>query len=159
MKVYCLDTGVLVEPWTKYYSMGKCPDYWELIDRLAKEGAIFCTEEVLREIEKVDDELKEWVQKHPHLFRKINGPVQLHVRSILERFPEMMNPIKGRSTADPWVVAHALADEAIVVTTEGPAPKKIKIPDVCNAFNVKWMDDHKFVDEIGIRFSASFKRK
>ncbi len=63
--IYCLDTNVFIEPWNKYYSMSLCPDYWELIDSLAKEGVLFCTEEVCREIEKVDDGLNDWVHARP----------------------------------------------------------------------------------------------
>jgi hypothetical protein len=59
--------------------------------------------------------------------------------------------------ADPWVIAHAQAENAVVVTKESRAPKKIKIPDVCMAFNIPWMNDFEFLSEIGVKFSAKLE--
>ena len=157
MKKYCLDTNVLIEPWNKYYTIEICPDYWEIIDRLAKQGVIFCPEEVRREIDKIDDELKKWVKSRPHLFREINQTVQVRLREVLERFPRLVDTVKDRSMADPWVIAYAMTENAVVVTKEGPTnghTPRIRIPDVCNALSIEWMDDHNFVSELGIRFSA-----
>lgn len=155
MDIYCLDTNALVEPWNKYYSIAKAPDYWSIIDRLAHEGTVFCPEEVQREIERVDDDLKKWVRARPYMFRSIDREVQLKIREILMRFPRLVDTIKDRSMADPWVIAHAMAEGAVVVTKEGTAPRKIKIPDVCDAFSVRWIDDYKFVSELGIQFTVT----
>jgi len=34
-------------------------------------------------------------------------------------------------------------------------PWKVAIPDVCDAFEVPWMNDFQFLAEIGITFSVS----
>jgi hypothetical protein len=55
-----------------------------------------------------------------------------------------------------WPVG-VLAESAIVVTKEAAsaAPtKRVKIPDVCQALKVPWMNDFQFAREIGIRFAA-----
>lgn len=54
---YSLDTSVLIEPWNRYYSIGMCPDYWDIIDGLAREDTVFCTKEVRKEISRIDDDL------------------------------------------------------------------------------------------------------
>ena len=54
-KRYCLDTNVFIEGWNKYYSMGLCPGYWDILDKLAQEDLVFAPIEVKREIEKTDD--------------------------------------------------------------------------------------------------------
>jgi hypothetical protein len=44
-----------------------------------------------------------------------------------------------------------------VVTREQPAPeakKKIKIPDVCNAFDVAWTDPFSLYRTLGMRLIA-----
>lgn len=80
--------------------------------------------------------------------------VQVNLRQILSTHRELVDDKKDRSMADAWVVAHAMTERAIVVTKEGFAPRKIKIPDVCKAYDVRCIDDIEFVREIGLRFSA-----
>ena len=154
---YCLDTNVLIQAWNSYYSVELCPDYWDILDDMAQNDAVFCTREVKREIEKIDDALKEWAKNRPHLFREVSNEVQTHLRAILNEFPRLVDTTKDRSMADPWVIAHALAEGATVVTKEMPTPTgsaRIKIPDVCERFSVRCIDDFQFVAEAGIRFSA-----
>ena len=158
MNKFCLDTNALIEPWNKYYSMELCPDYWELLDSLAKEGTIFCTEEVERELSRTDDDLTDWVKIRSYLFKAINEDVQIKLRELLEKYPRLVDTIKDRSMADPWVIAHAMAEDAIVVTKEIltlGSKKRIRIPDVCEALGIPWMDDHGFAQTIGIRFSVN----
>lgn len=153
-KIYCLDTNVLIEPWNKYYSMKLCPEYWNVIDDLAKKGMVFCTQEVRQEIGKVDDDLDKWIQERPHLFKEVTVDVQKNLRQILSQFKALVDAKKDRSMADPWVIAHAMAEKAVVVTKEPSAPSKIKIPDVCKALSVPCIDDFNFCVEVGIKFSA-----
>ena len=151
---YCLDTSALIQPWNTYYSMDLCPEYWDVLDGLAREGVVFCTQDVRREIEKQDDTLFAWVKERPFLFREVTAEVQTNLRSILESHRELVDTKKDRSMADPWVVAHAMAEAATVVTKEGLAPRRIKIPDVCRALGVRCIDDFQFLRELGVKFSA-----
>lgn len=154
---YCLDTNALIQPWNSYYSMKLCPDYWSILDQLAHRKLIFCTTEVHREISRIDDELSKWIKLRSHLFRDVSDGVQQRLREVLQKFPRLVDSTKDRSMADPWVIAHALAENATVVTKEraSESPKRIKIPDVCDHFGVRWINDFQFVTEIGIRFSAT----
>lgn len=157
MTKYCLDANALIEPWNKYYSMKLCPDYWNVLDNLAKEGVIFCTEEVGRELDKIDDELKAWAGARPYLFREITRDVQLKLRNVLASYPRLVDTIRDRSMADPWVIAHAMAEGAIIVTKEhytDGSKKRFRIPDVCEALKVPWMDDHRFAEAVGLKFSV-----
>ncbi len=153
---YCMDANALIEPWNKYYSPS-ISNYFDILEQLIAEGRIFCPEEVALEIEKGDDLLFKWLKKNESVFvKKINIDVQYKVRKILAKFPRLIDSKKQRSMADPWVVAHAWSSNAVVVTKEFPADsiKKCKIPDVCDYFNIPWMDDIRFVTEIGITFKA-----
>lgn len=161
-KKYCLDTNTLIEPWNKYYSINLAPDYWDILDNLAKEGIIFCTEFVKREIEKTDDNLSRWIKSRPYLFKSVNEEVQKNLRTILSKYERLVDSSKSRSLADPWVIAHAMAEDAIVVTKEDTTPplaKRIKIPDVCNELNVKWINEFQFLNEIGMQFKAILLKK
>ena len=154
---YCLDTNVLIQAWNTYYSMDLAPKYWDILDEMARNGTVLCTHEVKREIEKVDDDLNKWIKKRAYLFRDITEDVQKFIRDVLKSYPRLVDTTKDRSMADPWVIAHALAEKATVVTKEmmtGAGSTRIKIPDVCGTFNVRCINDFAFVREVGITFSA-----
>ena len=157
MKCYCLDTCVFIEGWNRYYSMDLCPQYWQVLNDLAKQGTIFSPVEVKREIEKIDDGLKKWIKDKPYLFKEITIEVQEHLRRIMANHGRLVDSIKQRSIADPWVIAFAIAENAVVVTKETPAgsiSSRIKIPDVCIVLNIPWMNDFDFAKEVGIRFTV-----
>lgn len=157
MKVYCLDSNVFIHAWNEYYTQEQCPDYWEILDGLARQGRIFCCDEVRREIEKHDDGLCRWLKARPHFVQSISLDIQKCVRDILQQYPLLVNSKKDRSMADPWVVAHAMACGAVVVTKEMPAAgrsKNPKIPDVCMGMGVKYINDFQFNQEVNIRFRA-----
>lgn len=154
---YCLDTGVFIEGWNRYYSMDLCPEYWSVLDNLAQKGIIFAPIEVKREINKTDDQLSKWINGRPYFFKEIDILVQNYLRIIMASHGRLVDSIKQRSIADPWVIAFAMAEKAIVVTKEIPSgidTRRIKIPDVCIALNVPWINDFEFAKEVGIRFSA-----
>lgn len=59
--------------------------------------------------------------------------------------------------ADISLIAHAMTTGAIVVTHERPAPeakRKIKIPDVCRAFEVPYTDPFGTYRDLGLRLVA-----
>ena len=152
--IYCLDANALIEPWSKYYSPELCPDYWDALSELAEKRIIFCTDEVRREVVKVDDGLSAWVKARPDFVREVDDDVQTKLRVILQRFQRLVDTIKDRSMADPWVIAHAWSVGATVVTKEirTDSAKRIRIPDVCHALNVPCIDDFEFLKQVGIRF-------
>lgn len=157
MKRYCLDANVFIQAWNDYYAPDQCPEYWEILDQLAKDKQVFCPEEVKREIDKQDDELKEWLKARPHFVHDITPNVQKNLRVVLQGFPRLVDTKKDRSMADPWIIAHAMAVNAVVVTKEmpvGPNAKAPKIPDACDHFSIPWINDFQLARELGIRFSA-----
>ncbi len=155
---YCLDTNALIRPWNGYYAPAICPTYWELLAQLAKKGIVFCPDEVRRELEKKDDGLFAWARKTPDMFAPATEIVQEHLGQILARFPRLLDTRKGRNAADPWVIAIAMAQKATVVTQEkmrNRGTDRYGIPDVCAGFNINCIDDHRFVHDIGFRFTAT----
>lgn len=160
MKKYCLDSNVFIEAWNRYWSVELCPDYWSILDELGHQGVIVSPIEVRDEIAKADDGLHAWIKNRDFLFRDVDGAIQQQLRRIMRDYPRLVDSIKQRSVADPWVIALALAEDATVVTKElpvGSRSQRIRIPDVCEAFDVKWMSDFSFARAIGIRFSASIQ--
>ena len=157
MKKYCLDTNVFIEPWNRYYSPKFTKGYWSILHQLTKKEVIFSPMEVKRELEKVSDELSQWI-KNKAFFKEPNEQIQVYLKQIMKKYPRLVDATRGRSIADPWVIAHAQLENAVVVTTEQPAPKKTKIPDVCSEENILCIDIHDFVEELNIEFTAKVKQ-
>lgn len=155
---FCLDTNVFIEAWTKHYAPNLAPTYWEQLDALAREGMIFSPIEVRREIEVIDDELWDWVRNRDYLFRDISDPIQENVRQILAAYPTLVDNTRQRSIADPWVIATAMAETAIVVTKEvgvGLGSRRLKIPDVCDALGIACINEFEFIRQVGITFDVN----
>lgn len=158
---YCLDANVLIQGWQKYYSPKLCPSYWEILNKLGKANRIFIPRMVADEIEKTDDDLKEWLKSCSIPIVEIDGPVtnyltQIYAANELHKF--LVDSTKQRSIADPWVIAHAMNEKACVVTKEEKVTSsvtKIKIPNVCENMSVRCIHDFEFVEEIGMRFTCT----
>lgn len=60
---------------------------------------------------------------------------------------------------NPWVIAHAMNENATVVTKEEKVTalntKKIKIPNVCENMKIRWINDFKMISELGIKFNCT----
>lgn len=158
---YCLDANVLIQAWQKYYNPKFCPDYWEVLIKLGKQGKIFMPEEVYKEIARTEDDLSQWLKSSKIPIAKITGPITKCLQDIYLANPVHKNLVdntKARSLADPWVIAHAINENAVVVTKEEKvtalSSKRIKIPNVCDNMGVRWINDFQFIDEIGIKFNC-----
>lgn len=116
---------------------------------------------VKTEIDKVDDTLKAWFKDKDFLIKPIDAKVQQCLKDIYAkdtRHLRLVDRSKQRSLADPWVIAHAMAENAIVVTKENKITDsnsdKIKIPNVCESMGIAWMDDFQFVRTMQISFDC-----
>jgi len=118
---YCLDANVLIQAWQKYYSPKLCPSYWEILDKLGKEDKIFLPQMVYNEITRTDDDLSKWLKKSNIPKRRLDARITECWKNILAANPlhqYLVDNTKNRSLADPWVIAHALSENACVVTKE-----------------------------------------
>jgi len=154
---YCLDTNVFIEAWNKYYAYDFCRDYWEKLNQLAQEGILFTPDEVKREINKIDDNLGRWFKTKDHFFRPISKEVItcLQVINRDEKNHRLVDSSKFRSIADPWVIAHAMAEHAVVVTKEeyeSNETKRIKIPNVCESLGIECIDDFELIRRLQFQF-------
>jgi len=158
---YCLDANVLIVPWNSYYSRKMCPDYWQLLERLGHGGRVFIPKAVEEEIARTEDQLSQWLKGSGIPVYPVEEPVTQCLSKIFETDPlhqHLVDNIKGRSLADPWVIAHAMAQQACVVTKEKKQTARtdrIRIPNVCEKMSVRCIDDFQFIEELNIRFSCS----
>lgn len=84
-------------------------------------------------------------------------PVKIYLNNPAHQ--NLVDNTKARSLADPWVIAHALHENATVVTKEEKvtalSSNKIKIPNVCDNMGIKWINDFQFIDDLDIKFKCS----
>lgn len=160
-KKYCLDANVLIQAWQKYYSPNISPSYWEIMNSFGLQNKIFMPEVVYEEIVRTEDDLSEWLKASDIPIRKIDEKVTKCLQDIYSANPIhkfLVDNVKSRSLADPWVIAHAMSENAIVVTKEEKVTalnsKKVKIPNVCDNMKVSWINDFQLIHELGLRFNC-----
>ncbi len=135
---YSIDTSAILDGWRRYYPPDAFPGLWQRIELLIQSGHLRATEEVLRELEKRDDDVHAWAAGQEGLFVAIDDPVQDAVSEILRDCPKLVDTRKNRSAADPFVIALAKTSSCTVITGEGPSGSLARphIPDVCSAIGV-----------------------
>ena len=105
--IYSLDSSCLIHAWRRAYPIRNFPPFWDRLDELIEAKRLFSSTEVLREIKRKDDELYEWCKPRAELFLPIDDGVQDHVIEIMSIYPRLVDTIKGRSGADPFVIGLA----------------------------------------------------
>lgn len=155
MPTFSLKAGISIIPRTFAAITGTSLPKW------VNRAFFFIPEEVQREIEKEHDALKDWLSDKQFMVKEINDAVQNALKRIYAANPKherLVDSKKNRSIADPWVIAHAMTENAIVVTKENkitqPNSSKIQIPNVCENMGIRWMDDFAFIREHNIKFVA-----
>ena len=157
---YCLDANVLIQGWQKYYSPRLCPSYWNVLNKLGASGRIFIPRMVYDEIVKTEDDLKAWINGCAIPIMEVDGLVTNCLQDIFnanEIHKLLVDNTKQRSLADPWVIAHAMKENACVVTKEEKitsSSNKIRIPNVCENMGIRCIHDFEFVEEIGMKFTC-----
>lgn len=150
MTAYCIDTSSLVQAWVRAYPIRYFEPLWDKIDELIKDGRLFSSIEVLNELEKRDDDLFAWAKERKEMFRELDDETgQDKMAHLMGMYPRLVDTRKGKSMADPFVIAvAAVADPPHTVVTEEAGTGKLekpKIPDVCIAEGLETM---KFLDLI-----------
>jgi predicted nuclease of predicted toxin-antitoxin system len=155
-----LDANVLIQAWQKYYSPELCPDYWVVLNQLGLEGKVFICQEVYEEIVRTEDDLSTWLKASKIPVKKSSETVIEKLKEIYQTSAhlKLVDNTKNRSLADPWVIAHAMDNNSVVVTKEEKVTQsnstKVKIPNVCDNLNVRWINDFEFVRELNFSFSC-----
>lgn len=132
LPVYSIDSSALIHAWNRAYRPKNFPTFWRLLEDLVDEGRLKASVEVLEELKKKDDDVYAWAKAlRADLFVEIDELVQDAVIDIMERYPRLVDTVKGKSGGDPFVIALAAvaSPKMVVVTQEDEG--KVRIPDVC----------------------------
>lgn len=133
---YTFDTCVFIELFRRY------PDdifvsIWNLIEEKLLENRIVIIKDVVDELSKVHDEVYEYVKEKKNNIIELTKDIQVNLANIINRFPNWISPFNGRNAADPCLVALGKTYGIKVITQENLQGNKLKIPYVCNIFDVE----------------------
>ncbi len=149
--IYVIDACALIDA-AQNYNMSKksFAHIWAALDELIENGELISSAEIMEELK--DDDLLSWAKEHGECFIPLTKDVQAKTAEVLARFP---NLIKIRSTsnsnADPFLIATAALQGGRIVTNEKLGDEKTKdykIPNVCQALDIPYMNLHTFLDNI-----------
>jgi uncharacterized protein DUF4411 len=150
---FCVDTSAWLDGWRRNYPPDVFKSLWTSIETLVDHGEIIASEEVYVEIAKKDDDLHDWIQARKSMLVAPEEAIQQRVAELLGKYPRLVDTLKGRSQADPFVIATAMERGAAVVTGEvmGTAEKP-RIPFVCQAEGVRCITFLEMIRELKLTF-------
>lgn len=117
-------------------------------------GEIIVSDEVYRELERKSDDLHDWIKTRKQMLVPLDEPIQIRAAQLLAEFPRLVDTQRGRSKADPFVIATALEKGAVVVTGEVVTGnlEKPRIPDVCQVKGVRCITFLQMIRDLGLTF-------
>lgn len=149
MNVYLLDANVFIQAHRDVYPFDVFPSYWAKLKVLATSGVLCSIDKVRDEIYENEDVLKRWVEQNlpSDFFRAAATSISTYAKVSQWAYSRLDNPYSQAAVgafleadrADAFLVAFAAEHGLTVVTYEKPEPKSkkaIKLPDVCQVFNV-----------------------
>lgn len=152
--IYCIDSSAWLDGWVRDYPQDVFPTLWDKLAERVSDGVLKCSEEVYVELKKKDDGIYDWLKARKEVVVPIDEPIQGIVSELLERYPRLVDTHRNRSQADPFVIATAEILQGVVVTGEKPRGnlEVPKIPDVCEARNIRCISFLEMLRELGWRF-------
>lgn len=163
--VYVLDANVFIQAYRNYYPFDIALGFWEALVHHAQNGRIVSIDRVKAEIDRGNDQLKEWANEvfSPY-FASTSSPECIdayrQVIAWVESEEQFRRSAKDEfaSGADGWVIAYAMAQGYVVVSTEKlnlEVQRRVPIPNVCHQFNVRCIDTFQMLRELKVRMSMA----
>lgn len=164
---YLLDTNFFIQAHRSYYPLDVVESFWIRTKELAENGHIISIDKVKKEIydkSSHEDELKLWcvdnleeqffhstssaLSQYIEIIQWVDSMRHQYLDSAIEEFLQA-------DLADPWLVAYAMKEDLVIVTYEKSAPgakKRVKIPEVCNHFGIRFVDTIEMMRELNSKF-------
>ncbi len=151
---YILDANVFIQAHRFYYPEDVFPSVWKWIIEKNDENQVFSIDQIYDEIAKGNDDLYKWVSqlnKDAFFLVSTDLSTQLKFTEVAD-FVQSLNFNQFQKDdflrcADPWLIATALDKDMILVTQEKYDPnikRKVLIPNICEEFDVRYIDTIKF---------------
>jgi len=167
--IFVLDANFFIEAYRRTYPMDVFPIFWNKISEPAHRGILCSIDKVRDELYRVKDDLTYWCCRElPEDFFK-----STYEESIISAYKNVFSWAVKTSdkdythsavkdflepdNADAFLIAYVLADPRlrVLVTQESFQEKcknKIKIPNVCVVFNLRYMNTIEMLRSLGVVF-------
>ena len=152
-QIYVFDTSAFVGLQQRRTPMDVFPSVWDMLLELIEDERIISPNHVKYEISQKTDEVSEWLlssgidfideselsaNSYPNVISKMSkGVISLRSGKVVRL---RKRDYDNHYWADPWVVSLALDRGAAVVTDEASGGGMLKIPDVCEHFDVECLN-------------------
>lgn len=164
-KCFLLDTNCFITPCNTFYPFSFAPAYWDVILQEQEKGRICTIEEVREEIFRKEDQIKSWMESNvfsKDFFRSMDECAMKKFSEIINwvySHPVFSNAEKEKFSSqktDGFLVSYAGSRNIVLVTLEKRQPdpkcKKIKIPNLCEQFQVESIDLFEMLKRLGVSF-------
>lgn len=150
---FCVDTSGWLDGWHRYYPRDVFPSLWQNVEEGVNGSDIIASEEVYVEVQKKDDDLHKWMKQRKFMLIPANESIQGRVAQVLRTYPRLVDTLKGRSQADPFVIATAVETGSVVVTGEsvGTAARP-RIPFVCQQLGIRCITFLDMIRELKLTY-------
>ncbi len=148
---YVFDNNTLTAIF-RHYFFDRFPTFWDKFNGLLQANRICSVREVKKEIEEMNrnDQLEKWVKRNPSFFK---DPTVEEMKFVAEIFSvrhyqqslERRKLIKGGPFADPFIIAKAKIEGAIVISQEQYKSNAVKIPNICKHYGIECLDLEGFL--------------
>lgn len=164
--MYLIDSSALITAKNHYYQFNRVPQFWEWLHHHAAHGNVKVPHEIFEEVTKQDDDLKNWIVGIKDDILVVSTDYDTRLSEVLDCYGqgEVLTPADLEKIAnDPYLIACALHEKAVVVTGEVPKPTKRranrKIPDICGDLQIEWTNVHGFEGRAGLIDLLDFKAR
>jgi len=154
--MYLFDADSLILANRHDFPIDKDPGtFWRFLEDMGNQGQIRIPEAVFDEIGRRDDSLNKWLSARRHIFLVPTIDALPHMGQVLNAYGPIteVDLEELNKKADPYLVAHALALGATVVTNEASqpgatSPLNKKTPDICSSLGVACIRYPRFLWEM-----------
>lgn len=163
---YLLDANTFIRSKREHYAFDFCPAYWDAILRGFKGDRLRSIEPIRKELLRGKDVLATWVRDEvPNAFFEAvdDADVQAAYAKVMnwcEKHSVYTRAAKQAfaRSADPWLVAFAVAFGDVIVTYEVSKPtakSSVQLPDVARHFNVETLPPYVMLRQLKTQFVLS----
>lgn len=157
--LHCVDTSSFID--LHNYPRDLFGSLWEFLEKMVSTGRLIAPREVLRELEKGDDDIYKWAKTQNSAFVDLSPELGSILAEIVAAIPGLTAHMSLRTGpyADPILVALALFNirngktDCVVVTQErATSTASLKIPNICARYRIKSMSLLDMVRGEGLKF-------
>ena len=170
MSKFVVDANFFIQAHRSTYPLDVAQSFWTKIKTLSDNDTIASIDKVKKEIydkSSHEDELKQWCKANLPRNFFISTDSSDSVVQNYEAIADWVNSMSHHYTnnamqeflatdqADPWLVAFVMTNNWTIVTQEISEPNrkvKIKIPEVCTNFNVRYINTIEMLRELNESF-------